>query len=140
MLLGVIGVASIGHRPTILAHIRWRHARRPRRHAAAGVPALSVHESGITASGDVTIDGFTLAKLDSFTLDTEYNYDGTIVSDYGHYCSNDARAEVLYDYDDWGECSTANKMQIAPAAISSTATYAALFGTDDSDDNFAEWR
>ena len=62
------------------------------------LPSVSI------ASVDVTIDGFTLAKLDSFTLDTEYNYDGTIVSDYGHYCSNDARAEVLYDYDDWGEC------------------------------------
>ena len=87
----------------------------------APLPAfsLSVHVVGATASFNVTIDDFTLVELDSFTLDTEYNYDGTIVSDYGHYCSNDARAEVFATTTTGGSVwSTTNKMQIAPAAIS----------------------
>ena len=56
--------------------------------------------------GDVAIDNFTLVELNSFTLDTSHDHDGTSWMEvaYNHYCSNYAQAEILYDYDDPWEC------------------------------------
>ena len=61
----------------------------------AQLPAfdISAHGSDVAvaiASFDVAIDDFTLVELNSFTLDTSHDHDGTSWMEvaYNYYCSN----------------------------------------------------